>query len=75
MEKLEYEVGDIVRLKNSIRAAAVMGDFARGSGLPVKMHRLWTSDYDRTKACRKKIQKKFEKKLEIMRNPCYSRCS
>ena len=27
MEKLEYEVGDIVRLKNSIRAAAVNGRF------------------------------------------------
>ena len=26
-----------------------MGDFACGSGLPVKMHRLWTSDYDTKK--------------------------
>ena len=40
-----------------------MGDFACGSGLPVKMHRLWTSDYDRTKACRKKYKRNSKKSL------------
>ncbi len=41
-----------------------MGDFACGSGLPVKMHRLWTSDYDRTKACRKKYKRNSKKSLK-----------
>ena len=41
-----------------------MGDFARGSGLPVKMYRLWTSDYDRTEACRKKYKRNSKKSLK-----------
>ena len=76
MEKLEYEVGDIVRLKKQHPCGSSEWEILRvGADFRLKCTGCGHQIMIARKACRKKYKKKFEKKLEIMRNPCYSRCS